>query len=267
MANETALAKINTLQTAMNEDYVQSQLKAALGDNSAPFAASLIDLFTGDNNLQECNPKMVIMQAMKAAILKLPINKSLGFAYLIAYGGKVEMQLGYKGIYQLALRTAQYKVINVDVIYEGELKTVNKLTGECDLSGMATSANVIGYFAHFELLNGFAKTLFMTKDKVTAHAKKFSKTFDKGPWKTDFDAMAKKTVLKYLLSHFGQLSVEMANILDKEDEADKLQTEIGEHANKKNMHFSGTEDAEIVPMNNGNQQQAAQSQQADKAPF
>ena len=257
--------KINNLQVAIAQDYVQGQLKAALSDNAPAFAASLIDLFTVDGELQNCDPKAVIMQAMKAAILRLSINKSLGYGYILAFKGKPEFIIGYKGLIQLAIRTNQYEILNAGPVYEGELKTVNKLTGEFDLSGEKKSENVIGYFAHFEMKNGFKKTLFMTKEKVQSHAARYSKSYNSNysPWKSEFDAMATKTVLRGLLSHWGYMSPELSNALDKEDEADKLQNEINGQANKKPMHFDNVAEAEEVPQNNFNQQPA----QAAGAPF
>lgn len=240
--------KIDKLKIALNDEYVQNQLKSALSENSGAFTASIIDLFTGEKNLQDCDPKQVIMQAMKAAVLKLPINKSLGFAWIVAYKGVPQFQIGYKGLIQLAMRTGQYRFINAAPVYEGEYKTSNKLTGEFDLSGTPKSETVVGYFAYIELLNGFSKTLFMTKEKVTAHAQKYSKSFGNAnaPWKTEFDAMAIKTVLRLLLTHYGYLSVEMANAIETDtdqDAADKVMDEIRVNANKKEMGF---EDAEVV---------------------
>lgn len=239
------LQRINGLQTAINQDYVQNQLKAALSENASSFAATLIDIFTTDKNLQECDPKKIIMQAMKAAVLKLPINKNLGFGYIIAYKGVPEFQLGYKGLLQLALRTGQYRIINCDVVYEGEFQSANKLTGEFDLTGMAKSDTVVGYFAHFELKNGFSKTLYMSKERVQKHAAKYSKSYNNSssPWKTEFDAMAKKTVLRNLLTHYGMMSVELADILDKEDVADTVAQEINQNANVRPLHFDKVDDA------------------------
>lgn len=243
-----ALERINNLKIAINEDFVQTQLKNSLAENSGAFAASLIDLYTGEKTLQECEPKQVIMQAMKAAVLKLPINKSLGFAWIVAYKGVPSFQIGYKGLIQLALRTGQYRFINAGEVYEGEYKSSNKLTGEFDLTGTRKSDTVVGYFAYIELLNGFSKTLYMSKEKVTAHAAKYSKsyTYNGSPWKTEFDAMAIKTVLRNLLTHYGYLSVEMANAIETDtdqDAADKVLDEIRGNANKKEMGFS---EAEVV---------------------
>lgn len=247
-AKSAALQRIDTLKVALGEDYVQNQLKSALAENSGAFAASVIDLYTGEKTLQECDPKMVIMQCMKAAVLKLPINKSLGFAWIVAYKGVPQFQIGYKGLIQLALRTGQYRYINAAPVYEGEYRSANKLTGEFDLSGTAKNDTVIGYFAYIELLNGFSKTLFMTREKVTAHAAKYSKSFNQqySPWKTEFDAMAIKTVLRNLLTHYGYLSVEMANAIEtdtNQDAADKVMGEIRENANRKDMGFA---DAEVI---------------------
>lgn len=243
-----ALQRIANLQTVINEDYVQSQLKGALAESSASFAASIIDLVTSDKNLQECDPKLVMMQAMKAAMLKLPINKSLGFGFIVAYKGRPEFQIGYKGLIQLAIRTGQYKHLNADIVYKGMLRSKNVLTGEFDFNGTPESDEVIGYFAHFEMTTGFSKTLYMTKERVLAHAKKYSKSFGNSlsPWQTEFDAMALKTVLRNLLSHYGYLSVETANLLDKEDAADRVNDEINNHANQKPLNTNGFEEAETT---------------------
>jgi recombination protein RecT len=233
-----ALQRIDTLKIALSEDYVQNQLKSALADNSGAFAASIIDLYTSEKTLMECDPKQVIMQTMKAAVLKLPINKSLGFAWIVAYGGVPQFQIGYKGLIQLAIRSNQYKFINADKVYEGEFKTSNKLTGEFDLTGTKTSDVVIGYFAHFELNNGFSKTLYMTKDRVRQHAEKYSKSFKQpnGPWVKEFDAMATKTVVRNLLSKYGYLSIDMANVIESDndqDAADRVMDEIRNNGNQK----------------------------------
>lgn len=231
----------------MASSSVQEQFKNALKDNSGPFVASVIDLYNGDSYLQKCNPTLVVMECLKAATLKLPINKSLGFAYIVPYSDVPQFQIGYKGLIQLAMRTAQYRIINADMVYEGEFRSMNKLTGEFDLSGDKKSETIVGYFAHIEMLNGFSKTLYMTKEKVTAHAKKYSKSFskDSSPWKKEFDAMAIKTVLRGLLGHYGYLSVEMISAFDNDNEdiADQIADDVRNNANKDSIGFT---DAEIV---------------------
>lgn len=236
-AMQIAATRVNDLNVAINDNYFQSQLKAALGDNSAAFAASLIELFSGDKNLMDCDPKHVIIQAMKAAVLKLPIVKSLGYAYIVAFNKVPTFQIGYKGLIQLAIRTGQYKHINAGPVYEGEFRSADKLTGSFDLSGLAKSDTIIGYFAHFELHNGFSKTLYMTKERVTAHAARYSASFNhpRSIWKSEFDAMAVKTVLRNLLNHYGFLTVEMANAFEDDD---TVKEEIDNNANKEKIGFA-----------------------------
>lgn len=247
--------KIDILKSIMKAESVQEQFRNALAENSGAFVASVIDLYNGDTNLQNCEPKAVVMEALKAATLKLPINRSLGFAYIVPYNNSKkdqngnwqkivtpQMQIGYKGLIQLAMRTGQYKFINADVVYDGEVRTVNKLTGEIDFTGDKKSDKVVGYFSYIELLNGFSKTLYMTKEKVDAHAKKYSKSFgaNGSPWTVNYEDMALKTVLKGLLGRYGYLSVEMMNAFDHDQEHED--TEVRDRANTKTIGFDDAED-------------------------
>lgn len=213
-----AKTPVDRLKMAIASPTVREQFQNALADNAPLFVASLIDLYAGDKYLQECQPSAVIMEALKAATLKLPINKSLGFAYVIAYKKVPQFQIGYKGLLQLAMRTGQYRFINADKVYEGELMSQNKLTGEIVLNGERKSDTIIGYFAYMETLNGFQKVVYWKKADIEAHAKRFSMSYNSShsPWKTDFDAMAIKTVLKALLGKYGIMSVEMAQAFDKD---------------------------------------------------
>lgn len=191
-ANSTAMAKapkkVDVLKGIMNADSVQEQFRNALGKHADAFIASVIDLYNGDTALQQCNPKQVVMEALKAATLRLPINKALGYAYIIPYKNSKKdesgkwikvyeptFQMGYKGYIQLAMRTGEYKTLNADAVYEGELRKANKLTGEIAFDGEKKSDKVIGYFCYFELLNGFSKTLYMTVEQIANHAKRYSK--------------------------------------------------------------------------------------------
>jgi recombination protein RecT len=254
-------SKIQSLKTALEAESVQQQFRNALQDNSGPFTASIIDLYNTDTYLQNCEPKLVIMECLKAAILKLPIIKSLGFAYIVPFK-KNNVQLpqfiiGYKGLIQLAMRTGQYRIINADVVYEGEFRSANKLTGEYDLSGKQTSDKIVGYFAHIEMLNGYTKTLYSTVEKINAHASKYSKSYNTqySPWKTEFDSMAQKTVLRGLLGKWGYLSIEMLSSLtdDDVDVAETVGKEIKVSANKKEMSFDEAhmvnENAEVFEQN------------------
>lgn len=268
-----AISKVDSLKNILNADSVQAQFKNALAENSSGFVASLIDLYSGDSNLQQCPPNQVVMQALKAAVLRLPIVKSLGQAYIIPYKSKDGMlpqfQIGYKGYIQLAIRTGAYEILHADVVYEGEYKTANKMTGEFDLNGTAKSDTVIGYFAHFRLKTGFSKTLFMTKEKVLAHAKKYSKSFNQqySPWNTETDKMGIKTVLSLLLTHWGFMSTEMQSAFSADpDLADQVNEEIKQNANSRNMNFNSVPEAEQVN-ESSQQQQPATSESSDRPPF
>jgi recombination protein RecT len=253
---------VDVLKSIMNAESVQQQFKNALGKNAGTFVASVIDLYNGDTGLQQCQPKQVVMEALKAAVLHLPINKALGYAYVIPFkntknvnGQWVKVyepvfQMGYKGYIQLAMRTGQYRTINADAVYEGELRKVNKLTGEIAFDGERTSDKVVGYFCYFELLNGFSKTLYMTVEQMANHAKRYSKglvKYDDGNkvdvtvdslvaladlpmapdsktvgWLGNFHGMAIKTVIRNLLSKYGYLSVEMQNAISNDYESDDV---------------------------------------------
>lgn len=209
----------NVMRTILDSEATKKLLRDSLQENAGAFAASVIDLYNSDKYLQRCDPRQVFAECLKAVSLKLPINKQLGFAYVIPYGDVPQFQLGYKGMIQLCMRTGAYKYINAGMVYEGEFVGEDKLTGEIDLSGNRISDTVIGYFAYIETINGFKKALYWSKEKVTAHAAKFSKSYKStnSVWKTDFDAMAVKTVLRNLLSHYGVMSVEMVTALTAEE--------------------------------------------------
>lgn len=264
---------------SINSSYVQNQLKQVLGKNAGTFATSLVEVFTNDTQLQKCDQKKVIQEAIKAATLKLPLNKQLGYAYILVFNNwdkasrksvpTPQIVLGYRGYIQLAMRTGQYKNINADVVYEGEMVGRDKLSGAIDLSGDKISEKVVGYFAHFETVNGFSKTLFMSLGEMAGYALKFSPSFKRnaeknplptvdalcdmandqavnGPqqekvgWEGDFNSMAIKTVLRRLLSKYGYLSIEMMSAL-AEDESSAV-----EQRNEENNETKPVFDAQAV---------------------
>ena len=229
--------------------------------------------------------------------MHLPINKALGYAYVIPFKNTKKVnekwvkvyepvfQMGYKGYIQLAMRTGQYRTINADAVYEGELRKVNKLTGEIAFDGERTSDKVVGYFCYFELLNGFSKTLYMTVEQMANHAKRYSKGLVKyddagnkvdvtvdslvaladlpmAPdsktvgWLGNFHGMAIKTVIRNLLSKYGYLSVEMQNAISNDYEGDDVtdgrDTLIQNNANAQtvdmaDVDYQEVEDAKQLP--------------------
>ena len=262
---------VMSFTNSVNGNYVQNQLKQVLGKNSGTFATSLVEVFTNDTQLQKCDQKKVVQEAIKAATLKLPLNKQLGYAYIVVYNNwdkaarkaipTPTLILGWKGLLQLALRSGQYRNINADIVYEGELKGKDKLSGAIDLSGDKISERVEGYFAHFETINGFKKTLFMSLNDMANYALKYSPTFKRnteknplpsidqlcdmandqainGPtgkigWEGDFNSMAIKTVLRRLLGKYGYLSIEMMNALSEDEASSPTEQRDDENSEQK----------------------------------
>lgn len=200
-----------TTKDFFNKPSVQSKFKEMLGAKSTQFITSVMQVTTNNKLLANATPESIYGAAITAAILDLPIQNNLGFAYIVPYGGSAQFQIGYKGLVQLALRSGQFKNISTCEIYEGQIVSENPLTGYVFDFSKKTSDRIIGYAAYFSLINGFEKTEYMSKEKLQSHGKKFSKTYQKntGVWQDDFDSMAKKTVLKLTLSKYAPLSVEM----------------------------------------------------------
>lgn len=208
--NITAQKEAKTVKGMLETPAFKKKFEEMLGKKAAGFISSIIAVTNSNNHLMQANPATVIGAAAQAAMLDLPINQSLGFAYIVPYKGEAQFQLGYKGYIQLAQRSGQYADIGAKTVYEGELEYENRLLDKFRF-GERTSDKVIGYLAYFRLTNGFEKMLYMTLDEMQAHAKKYSKNYKGGTAKwgiADFDVMAEKTVLKRLLSKYGPLSIE-----------------------------------------------------------
>lgn len=206
----TAAKEAKTLKGMLEMPAYKNKFNEMLGKKAAGFMSSIIAVTNNNKYLAKANPATVIGAAAQAAMLDLPINQSLGFAYIVPYGSEAQFQLGYKGYIQLAQRSGQYVDIGAKTVYEGELEYENRLLDKFKF-GERTGDKVIGYLAYFRLTNGFEKMLFMELDEMIAHAKKYSKNYKGGTDKwglTDFNTMAEKTVLKRLLSKYGPLSIE-----------------------------------------------------------
>lgn len=208
--NIVAQKEAKTLKGMLEMPAYKNKFNEMLGKKAAGFISSIIAVANNNKLLAKAEPSTVIGAAAQAAMLDLPINQSLGFAYIVPYGNEAQFQLGYKGYIQLAQRSGQYVDIGAKTVYEGELEYENRLLDKFKF-GERTGDKVIGYLAYFRLTNGFEKMLFMELDKMIAHAKKYSKNYKGGTDKwglTDFNTMAEKTVLKRLLSKYGPLSIE-----------------------------------------------------------
>ncbi|MGN7176236.1 recombinase RecT [Paenibacillus sp. FSL R5-0490] len=243
---ETAAKQVSAqslgLKSLLNTPTMQKKFEQVLANKAPQFMASVLNLYNGDPGLREAEPMSIVSSAMVAASLDLPVDKNLGYAWIVAFydskkGYKTaQFQLGYKGYIQLALRSGQYKAINVIPVYEGELLKWNRLTEEIDLDLDARKSDkVIGYCGYFRLVNGFEKTVYWTRDEVEAHRIKHNKAKDKkslnNVWRTDYDAMAMKTVLRNMLGKWGILSIDMQKAFS-EDEQEREVKDITDEANE-----------------------------------
>ena len=218
----------------MSTPQMKKKFTDILHEKSDSFMGSLMTLVGGDNYLSQAEPMTISASALKAATMDLPIDKNLGYAYVVPFNryekkgknwithNEAQFILGYKGYIQLAQRSGQYKALNALAIYEGQLIDWNPLTEEFtfDYNGKV-SDEVIGYVGFFELLNGFKKTVYWTKQEIESHRIKNSKNKDKeklsGAWVDNYDSMAIKTVLRNLLSKWGLLSVEMQTAITSDE--------------------------------------------------
>lgn len=221
-ASVTAL--VNDL---LDRDGMRKRFDELLGKRSPQFISSIVSMVNADKNLQQAfyeSPMTVIQSSLKAAMFDLPIDPSLGYAYIVPFKnykndiGAKKMEatfiLGWKGMHQLALRTGAYKTINVVDVREGELKSYNRLTEEVDIDFVEDedareALPVIGYVGYYRLINGAEKTVYMSVKAITAHEKKFRKGEYQGKgWRDDWDAMARKTVYRILIGKWGVMSID-----------------------------------------------------------
>ena len=219
--NAPAPAQKNPVQALKNmasSPAVQKRFADVLGDKAPAFIAGVVGAANTNRDLASADPNSVFASAMVAATLNLSCVPSLGQAALVPYKNNgvmyAQFQVMTRGLIQLAQRTGQYRNINAGDVYEDEFKGSDLLTGEVKFERVpggfrdqGMEDKIIGYFAYIETITGFKKTEFWTKEEIIHHRNKFSKSKN-GPWSTNFNAMARKTVLKSLLNHYGPMSVD-----------------------------------------------------------
>ena len=199
------------------------------------FVSSITSAVATNPMLQECDPATILSGALLGESLNLSPSPQLGQYYLVPFNNTkkgckdAQFQLGYKGYVQLALRSGYYKRLNVMAVKQGELKSWNPLTEEITLDLMEDeiareNAPSIGYVASFEYLNGFSKTIYWSREKMEAHALRYSKGYaaKKGYtfWEKDFDAMAFKTMLRQLISKWGVMSIDLQSAFEADSIAE-----------------------------------------------
>lgn len=206
------MSNLVALKTVCKEPAVLESLREVLGQKTAGFVSSIISAASSNPSLMACEPLSIVRAAAVAAALDLPINQNLGLAWLVPYKGVCTFQMGWKGYVELAQRTGQYARMNATPVLEGQIKSRNSFTGDFVFQEEATSQKVQGYLFYFRLLTGFEKFNYWTADEMLAHAKRYSKSFQKGGgvWAENFEAMALKTVTKHSLGKWGPKSIEVA---------------------------------------------------------
>ena len=235
------MAVQNSLQAKSNQrlgitayltnDAVKNQINNVIGGkDGTKFISAVVSAVNNNPALQECTNQSILSAALLGESLKLSPSPQLGQYYMVPFNdknkGKVaQFQLGYKGYIQLAIRSGQYKKLNVLAIKEGELIRFNPLEEEIEVRLIEDeeereNAPTVGYYAMFEYTNGFKKAMYWSKKKMEAHALKYSKGYQakKGYtfWEKDFDGMAYKTMLRQLISKWGIMSIEMASAMDSD---------------------------------------------------
>lgn len=234
MAVQNSLVKANSKQRLglaayLTKDAVKDQINKVVGGKDGQrFISAIVSATNTNSMLQECTNQSILSGALLGESLKLSPSPQLGHYYLVPFNdkekGKVaQFQLGYKGYIQLAIRSGQYKKLNVMAIKEGELEAFDPLNEEIKINLMVDNWDAreelptIGYYAFFELVNGFRKAIYWSKGQMEAHAMKYSPGYKKDKekgwnytfWSKDFDGMAFKTMLRQLISKWGIMSIEM----------------------------------------------------------
>jgi len=240
-------------------DAVKQRINQVIGGKDGQrFISAVVSAVQTNPGLQECTNQSILSAALLGESLKLSPSPQLGQYYMVPFNdrerGKVaQFQLGYKGYIQLAIRSGQYKKLNVLAIKDGELIKFDPLNEEIEVKliedeEQREAAETIGYYAMFEYTNGFRKAIYWSKKKMLAHADKYSQAFSANGgtvktrygektkvsysdyvagnfdpkdawmyssfWYKDFDGMAYKTMLRQLISKWGIMSIDMASAID-----------------------------------------------------
>lgn len=236
MANEIQAVAKQGINTYLQSEAVKNNIVSVIGkDESQRFISSVVSAVQTNPQLSECTNSSILSAALIGHSLKLPQSPQLQMFYLVPFNNKKKVkdengkekevqvkeavfQLSYRGYLQLAMRSGQYRRINACEIREGELKSFNPITEEYVFEPITDfekrkNIPVVGYYAYFEMTNGYKKELYWSKDQMEAHAKRYSASYRNGWsssfWKSDFDAMALKTMLRQLVSKWGMMSVDM----------------------------------------------------------
>lgn len=233
VVQNSLVQKKETFGQYIAKSVVKQAVTNAFGEEKGQrFMSAVLSAVTVNPSLQECEFSTIVSSAMLGESLNLTPSPQLGQYYLVPFNDRqnnrkvATFQLGYKGYIQLAIRSGHYKKLNVVAIKEGELVKYDPMTEEIEVNIIEDdekreSAKTIGYYAMFEYMNGFRKTMYWSKKKMEAHAIKYSKAYaaKKGYsfWEKDFDGMGFKTMIRQIISKWGIMSIDMQQALESDN--------------------------------------------------
>ena len=275
--------KPQTFSAFLTSDAIKAKINNMIGGKEGQrFITSIISAVSTNPTLAECEHSTILSAAMLGESLKLSPSPQLGQYYLVPFNDKrrgtkvAQFQLGYKGYIQLAIRSGEYKKLNVLAIKEGELIRFDPLNEEIEVNlvdddTVRESLPTIGYYAMFEYTNGFKKAMYWSKEKMLAHADKYSMAFSAEKyrelqagtipqadmwkyssfWYKDFDGMAYKTMLRQLISRWGIMSIDMQKAMDGDMAAineDGSVDYVDNISDTEPVHFGGDRPSETIPI-------------------
>jgi recombination protein RecT len=262
--NMVEKAQKGTFGQFITSEVVKNNIQNICGSVANDFITTVVSAVSCNQQLEQCDYKSIVSAALLGQSLKLSCAPSLGQFHIVPYGGKASFQLGYKGYIQLAIRSGQYSDIDVIDVREGEYSGRSPNTGKYIFNFIVKESErvakkVIGYMATFTYLNGFTKSVYMSVEELQAHAKKYSQAHQSflagrrktSIWDSDFDSMARKTVLRQLLSRWGMLSVDLQKALVSDMGAVNQDGSIEyiDNQNKLEVPQEQLEEEEIVEVN------------------
>lgn len=270
MGTAVAQTQKTGIATYLGNDKIKENVMSVVGEKDyAGFVTSIVSAVQTNKDLAQCTNASILNAALLGQSLKLSPSPQMGEYYMVKYENKgvaeATFQLGYKGLIMLAMRSNQYRKMNAIEVREGELIECDPFNEEYVFKAIKDperrkKAKVIGYYAYFELTTGFRKELYWTKEEMTAHAKQYSKGFkndlSKGTaytfWSKNFDEMAKKTMLRQLISKWGVKSIEFQKAFDSDQAVIR---DNGEVDYVDNDNVVTVEDVEVEVINNANKEE------------
>jgi recombination protein RecT len=213
----------NELAKYIRQDNIIERFSEALGERRARAYITSVALAVANSDyLQRCTPQSIVGAALRAATLGLSCDPSTKQAYLVPFKNKATLIVGYKGLYDMAIRTGKYRYINVDKLYEGERVEFDRFSGAPRLEGKRTGDVVIGYSGSFEMFSGYSKTIYMSVEEIHEHKEKYSKGYNRADsaWNTAKKTMEKKTVLRNLLMNWGYMDPSDVQALEMAEDSE-----------------------------------------------